>query len=202
MSELVIQPTTTAQWHALVSDAEQAAGYSLGEELESYLVFLLMRYTNKPQMLSRVMALDYLKQHSGGRAERGQKLKDVGDHCLLFSGLFPQHAEKRMVKVSYFVKLGRSAYQQVFENLNNRDTIYSHLSKDFVTLMDIMHTMRDIQHDETHTTHLSPIHAFDLWHDTGSKHAYQTIKSLTTHGNPIKPTFIDLPEGNSPLIHH
>ncbi len=202
MSELVIQPTTTAQWHALVSDAEYAAGYSLGEELECYLVFLLMRYTRKPQMLSRVMALDYLKQGNDTRAQRGQKLKDVGDHCLLFSGLFPKHAEKRMVKVSYFVKLGRSAYQQVFENLNNRDTIYSNLSKDFVTLMDILHTMRDIQHDETYTTHLSPIHAFDLWHDTGSKHAYETIKALSSNGNPTKPAFIDLPDDNSPLRRH
>ncbi len=202
MSELVIQPTTTAQWHALVSDAEYAAGYSLGEELESYLVFLLMRYTRKPQMLSRVMALDYLKQTHGSRAERGQKLKDVGDHCLLFSGLFPKHAEKRMIKVSYFVKLGRSAYQQVFENLNSRDSLYSHLSNDFVTLMDILQTMRDLQHDETHTTHLSAIHAFDLWHDTGSQHAYKTIKSMTSDGNPTKPAFIDLPEDGSPLNRH
>ncbi len=202
MSELVIQPTTTAQWHALVSDAEQAAGYSLGEELESYLVFLLMRYTRKPQMLSRVMALDYLKGSEGSHAARGQKLKDVGDHCLLFSGLFPKHAEKRMIKVSYFVKLGRSAYQQVFENLHNRDSLYAHLSNDFVTLMDILHTMRDLQHDGSHTTHLSPIHAFDLWHDTGSQHAYKTIQAMTRHGNPTKPAFIDLPEGGSPLKRH
>jgi len=201
MSELVIQPTTTAQWHALVSDAEHAAGYSLGEELESYLVFLLMRFTRKPQMLSRIMALDYLKQTNGSRNERGQKLKDVGDHCLLFSGLFPQHAEKRMVRVSYFVKLGRSAYQQVFEDLHHHDTLYSHLSKDFVTLMDILQTMRDIQHDDNHNTHLSPIHAFDLWHDTGSKHAYKTIKSMTS-GQPVKPSFADLDDDNPLLIRH
>ncbi len=202
MSELVIQPTTTAQWHALVSDAEQAAGYSLGEELESYLVFLLMRYTRKPHMLSRVMALDYLKSNEGSRAARGQKLKEVGDHCLLFSGLFPKHAEKRMIKVSYFVKLGRSAYQQVFENLHNRDSLYAHLSNDFVTLMDILQTMRDLQHDDNHTTHLSPIHAFDLWHDTGSQHAYKTIKAMSSDGNPTKPAFIDLPSDNSPSKRH
>lgn len=201
MSELVIQPTTTAQWHALVSDAEHAAGYALDEELESYLVFLLMRFTRKPQMLSRIMALDYLKQTNGSRNERGQKLKDVGDHCLLFSGLFPQHAEKRMVRVSYFVKLGRSAYQQVFEDLHNHDTLYSHLCKDFVTLMDILQTMRDIQHDNNHNTHLSPMHAFDLWHDTGSKHAYKTIKSIT-NGQPIKPSFADLDDDNPRLIRH
>jgi len=201
MSELVIQPTTTAQWHALVSDAESAAGYTLGEELESYLVFLLMRFTRKPTMLSRIMATDYLDQRHSSRGERRQKLKEVGDHCLLFSGLFPQHAERRMVKVSYFVKLGRSAYQQVSEQAHNSDTIYTHLSKDFVTLMDILQTMRDIQHDNNHTTHLSPMHAFDLWHDTGSNHAYRTIKSMT-NGNPVKPAFIDLPEDSSTLKRH
>lgn len=201
MSELVIQPTTTAQWHALVSDAESAAGYTLGEELESYLVFLLMRFTRKPNMLSRIMATDYLDQSRVSRGERRDKLKDVGDHCLLFSGLFPQHAERRMVKVSYFVKLGRSAYRQVSENIHNGDTIYSHLSNNFVTLMDILQTMRDIQHDHNHATHLSPIHAFDLWHDTGSNHAYRVIKSMT-NGNPVKPAFIDLPDDCSTVKHH
>lgn len=201
MSELVLQPTTTAQWHALVSDAEQAAGYTLGEELESYLVFLLMRFTRKPQMLSRIMALDYLKSANRSRGERREQLKDVGDHCLLFSGLFPKQAEKRMVRVSYFVNLGRSAYQQVSDHINTSESVYSLLSKDFVALMDILQTMRDIQHDESHSTHLSPIHAFDLWHDTGSNHAYKIIQSLTG-ATPVKPAFVELPDDDDPLKRH
>jgi hypothetical protein len=177
MSKLVIQPTSTAQWHALVSEAESAASCVLSEDLESYLVFLLMRFASNPHMLARVIALDYLNNTSTERRTRHEKLREVGDQCLLFSGLFPKQAERRMVKVSYFVDLGRSAYSQLSDAIANKKTdIYANLSRDFVSLMDILQTMRELQGNRSV---LTPLHAYELWNDTGSRHAFKVIRALT-----------------------
>ena len=46
MSELYLQPTPVAQWHALVNEAQLGCDVELGEELESYLVFMLMRFSD------------------------------------------------------------------------------------------------------------------------------------------------------------
>ena len=177
MAKLVIQPTSTAQWHALVSEAESAANCVLSEDLESYLVFLLMRFASNPHMLARVIALDYLNNTSTEGRTRHEKLRDVGDQCLLFSGLFPKQAERRMVKVSYFVDLGRSAYQQLSDTITSKNTeIYASLSRDFVSLMDILQTMRELQGSRSV---LTPLHAYELWNDTGSRHAFKIIRGLT-----------------------
>ena len=177
MAKLVIQPTSTAQWHALVSEAENAASCVLSEDLESYLVFLLMRFASNPHMLARVIALDYLNHTSTEGRTRHEKLRDVGDQCLLFSGLFPKQAERRMVKVSYFVDLGRSAYQQLSDTVTSKNNeIFASLSRDFVSLMDILQTMRELQGS---SSVLTPLHAYELWNDTGSRHAYKIIRSLT-----------------------
>jgi len=150
----------------------------LPEALESYLVFLLMRFADKPHMLARVLALDYLNSNAAaGQHSRHEQLREVGDHCLLFSGLFPQQAERRMVKVSYFVDLGRVAYQQIADHaISGMATIYAELAREFVALMDVLQTMRVLQGSQSG---LTPINAFELWNDTGSQHAYRVIRSIT-----------------------
>ena len=68
MAQLILEPTSTAQWHALVSEAEAVAERQLDETLESYLVFLLMRFASRPDLASRALAIDYLR----GSAASGQ----------------------------------------------------------------------------------------------------------------------------------
>ena len=113
MSDFHLQPTSTAHWHKLVCDAEQRADRQLGEEVQSYLVFLLQRFLGKPEIAGQVLALDYLKSlYSSGRQQM-EKLRDVGDSCLLHAGFFPMRARRRLVNASYYVDLGIGAYYQL-----------------------------------------------------------------------------------------
>ena len=107
MAELILEPTPQAQWQALVQEAQSACDRCLDETLESYLVFLLMRFASRPQCMARIMAEDYLNSQTLTGEQRAGMLREVGDHCLLFSGLFPQLAERRLVRVSYFVNIGQ-----------------------------------------------------------------------------------------------
>jgi hypothetical protein len=172
MRQLILEPTTQAQWQTLVHEAQYACDRELDETLESYLVFLLMRFTDKPHCMSRVMAQDYLSSQAASGGERVERLRDVGDHCLLFSGLFPQLAERRLVRVSYFVNLGQSSYRQLSGLLDRGwSSVYQHLSEAFVVLMDVLQSMRGLDGRPS----LTPIQALDLWSDTGSRRCYEQV---------------------------
>jgi len=172
MQSLVLEPTSQSQWQALVQEAQASCDHRLDETLESYLVFLLMRFCNQPHCTSRVIAEDYLNAQACSGELCIERLRDVGDHCLLFSGMFPQLAERRLVRVSYFVNLGRSSYQQLSGRLDHSwSAVYEHLSHAFVMLMDILHAMRELGGESI----LTPFQAMDLWHDTGSRRCYRKM---------------------------
>jgi hypothetical protein len=145
MQSLVIQPTSTAQWQALVNEAEQACALELGEELESYLVFLLMRFCRKPEVIRSILSLDFLNSLRQFGHYRNDLLQEVGDKCLLFSGLFPGLATKKRVNEDYFIDLGQNAYYEVAtlsdEELTAR--LFNLLSEHFGHLRKVLVKMRE-----------------------------------------------------------
>jgi hypothetical protein len=173
---LVLEPTATAQWHALVSEAEAACQHRLDPALESYLVFLLMRFVEKPELAGGALALDYLRGMESAGGVRRDRLRAVGDQCLLYAGLFPQRAERRLVRISYFVALGRTAYQAVAESVRHQGAeVYAQLSDDFTSLRDVLQATRELQGEPS----LTGLQAAELWADTASRRAYQTLRRIT-----------------------
>lgn len=188
MEPLILKPTPTDQWHSLVNDAERELSITLSEELESYLVFLLMRFAKEPAILQSVLAVDFLRnleyKHEHDSL-RDNNLRDVGDKCLLLTGLFPGRARGRRVRISYYVKLGQMAYNTVSElnpNLGNQD-IYCHLCQHFVGLMDVLQAMRELHGDgkepHPHKESIDLLQAEELWSDTKSQHALKILREHT-----------------------
>lgn len=183
-----MHPTTASQWHALVSQAEAVIGRTIIEPAENYLVDLLVHFSAKPLMMARVLAFDYLNDPLMQAKSRTERLKDIGDHCLLFTGLFPQHAERRKVRLGHMVELGQNAYHQLHESMLHEGTgLYGDLARDFVTLMELLHAIRELRDGRAR---LSPLHAFDLWCDTGSRHALRVLRDFTD-ATPIRPAQYD-----------
>jgi hypothetical protein len=172
MAKLILEPTAQAQWQALLQEAQSACDRQLDETLESYLVFLLMRFADKPHCTARIMAEDFLGSQQLRGEQRADSLRRVGDHCLLFSGLFPQLAERRLVRISYFVNIGRSSYRQLADVLDRSwSSVYLSLSEAFIILMDVLHAMRELDGESV----LTPLQAMDLWQETGSRRCYRQV---------------------------
>lgn len=183
MRGLVLEPTATAQWQALVTEAETLAHRPLDENLESYLVFTLMRFTQQPALASSILSLEFLSALQQNGQLRQDQLRDVGDKCLLFSGLFPHLAQRRLVKISFFVNIGRSAYQQVqCTSPTGMAQLYGQLATDFVPLMDVLHAMREL--DDQHPA-LDTLSNFELWEDTGSERARVQLQRRHPHSTPV-----------------
>lgn len=182
---IMTDSTSTALWHGIVHEAEETCSVLLKEEIESYLVFLLMRFTKKPEFIKQIIALDFLHGLNLTLHQREVALREVGDKCLLFAGLFPNIAKKRLVRTSYFVKMGQAAYTHISKKNND---LYDHLSHQFVPLMDILQSIRQYT---KHSPDLLPLQAYELWNDTGSPRALAILKQYTTRKDAI-PLFIEV----------
>lgn len=177
--KLLLNSTPTALWHDVIHDAEAACAIGLHEDVESYLVFLLVRYTNKPEVVKQIIATEFLQGMNLSSRHREAALQEVGDKCLLFSGLFPNMSVKRHVKIGYFVNLGQAAYGVISKKNND---IYSTLAQQFIPLMDILQTIRrySVEHPD-----LLPMQAYELWNETGSQRAFSILKQYSS-ATPIR----------------
>ncbi len=184
MDRIVTNSTSTTQWKSLVTEASQTQNITLEEDLESYLVFLLMRFTESPNIVQKVMGMEYLESMHQYGTQRNVALRDIGDQCLLYSGLFPERARRKRVRVSYFINIGKSAYITLSQP-ERSNCIFTTLAREFVPLMDIMHAMREIH---SNIPVLDPLLAEEVWSDTGSSHALQTLRQFTASNMPINYT--------------
>ena len=182
-NDLILEASNLAQWHALVQEAEKESGCHLDEVMESYLVFTLMRFMKDQNLCTQAMALEYLQLQNLPNAVRTEQLRNIGDQCLLLSGLFPKRAEKRLVRVSYYVDMGRSAYQHLSLGAQNATAnLYKQLAEAFVMLMDLLQTIRRFS-----SPVLQPMQSYELWSDTGSTALFHQLEEgvIPVHGSVI-----------------
>ena len=156
-------------WQDVIKDAKDHCAITLGTELESYLVWLLYRYTTKPDMVRKVVATAFLEAVQLQQRQRIASLQLVGDHCLIYTGLFPHAQLRRAVKINYFVALGRAAYMGISSKKND---LYDELSMQFVPLMDVLQSIRP-------EPDLLPLEAYDQWKELGSQRALKILRSYT-----------------------
>jgi hypothetical protein len=95
--KVLTHSTPVALWQEIVHEAEAACETTLQHELEAYLVFLLSRYINKPEIAKLTMATELMQALQSSRTTRDAALQGVGDTCLLFSGLFPKKVMTCMI---------------------------------------------------------------------------------------------------------
>ena len=174
--KLILESSATAQWQQLLKQAEDKISCPLHEDLETYLIFTLMRFTSNAELASTPLAPAYLNAKQLGSRAQQQVLRDLGDQCLLLTGLFPQRAEKRLVKLGYYVDLGRTAYNDLSQLMTRAFAeFYQHLATSFVQLMDVLQNIRN-------ESALMPLQAMDLWSEHSSQNAFQL---LSRNGLPV-----------------
>ncbi|KTD26944.1 hypothetical protein [Legionella israelensis] len=143
MDKLVLHPTDTSQWYALVNEAQAETSLILNENTESYLVFLLMRFSLGSRLIDSILAMDFLNSMKRTGKQQVELLRDVGDKSLLFCGLFPGMAQRRRVSIDYFIDMGQMAYLTVSELQDKPGSdLYFQLSDQFIDLQKILQAMR------------------------------------------------------------
>src|SRR3990167_9816497 len=131
---LLTNPNPSQLWQEVIKHAEERCSVTLKAELESYLVSLMIRYTDKPNVAKQVFASALFEALDKSQAERSLLLQQLGDQCLLYAGLFPQSSQRKQVKINYFVDIGRLAYGTISHTTSD---LFGSLAFQFVLLMDV-----------------------------------------------------------------
>ena len=172
MPGIEVEPTAVAQWQTLVRRAGAACDMRLDEPVEAYLVFMLMRFSDRTEVGARALALEFLQALQQSIGASVDRLRDTGDECLLVCGLFPQRVRRRRVPLSYYVDLGRGAYGTLARHGAESDAEpFGVLASQFPRLMEVLQAMRG----EGAEPLLSPIEAAELARDTGSRRAWDRV---------------------------
>ena len=133
----------TQLWQTLVRDAEIRAHIDLAETQESYLVFTLVRHCRDSLLSDRIVSLELLDGLNIDGELREERLRDVGDRCLLIAGLFPEQARRRCVSNSYYADLGRIAYAELATwSRSTLSSLYAELAEMFRWLVNVLRAIR------------------------------------------------------------
>ena len=163
----------TAGWRALLTEAQLGANVQLPPPVEGYLIGLLFRHTgsHSPNGEPHNSLFDRMEQMFAFDSDDSRL---VGDQCMMFAGVFPEHAIRKGVPIVYFVQLGRSAYRDY--GLHHRSELHVLLSDWFVHAMDVMHTLRTSQIGEPC---IDALNAYHLWCEQGSVHGWNVLRAMT-----------------------
>lgn len=138
--------TALAEWHSLIHEAELRAECLVDEALESYLVYLLMRFSKNSDLVHSILALDFLNSLDLIGRQKHLKLQELGDKCLLLAGLFPERAIRKQVSARYFINMGQLAFDNLYQNelhTLHPNLVYRDLTAQFAHLVQILKATRN-----------------------------------------------------------
>lgn len=178
---------TIYQWHQLIQEACEYAGIELDPEIQSYLLLTLMRYIHDDQLAENAITMKLNNKEFRSREDYLEDLKSTAEHCLILAGLFPSHIDRQFLRISHYIQLGTDSYRELSTLMYDNDKmIYKKLSMDFIKLVDVLYTIRIFNGSPK----LPLLQAIELWSDTGSKLAYQTL-TLNRQSIPLSETFLE-----------
>lgn len=138
-ASLIIDKNELAAWHSLITEAALNSGIQLHENLESYLVFLMMRFIKQSDLQETIFTEEFIKLQGKTTPHQKMALQSLADKCLLFTGFYPAALLKKGIHLEYFVQLGKSAYAQLAEiSKESYALLYNSLSDHFLLLMDVL----------------------------------------------------------------
>jgi hypothetical protein len=171
-----LQLPEAAGWRGLLTQAQQNARRFLPELVEEYVVCLLYRMLGSATE-SRQLSARFARQLLAAGDAHVRNLAAVGDQCLLFSGLFPDHAIRQKIPLSYFVQVGSHAYREFAATQRGEErAIYQSMAERFVTTLDVLLGIRELNEGGPC---IDGLNAFQLWSEAGSSHGWHTLRQMT-----------------------
>ena len=98
-----INPKSSSQfeWYSMIEKAKIISGYNFSDSVQHYLVLTLRQFTTNQDLASKVLAIDFLTHSEMSTANDQRSIRDLGDHCLVLSGLFPERIVKKNISLNY-----------------------------------------------------------------------------------------------------
>lgn len=146
-AEAILNETTTSLWFDFVRHGQHRASQPLEVDLQSYLVFMLLRYMARPEIFDGTLAIRYLSATTEyGYTKKIADLNNIGDVSLIMAGLYPESHQARNVSDDYFLNIGRMAFFDLASCLEYRKPaeakLYKKVGRGLSTLASVLFAAR------------------------------------------------------------
>ncbi len=132
-----------------------------------------VNFTTQPMVLIMAEAM------RSALTKRTQLLRSIGDNSLYLTGFFPESLKGKVMDVSYYMRMGESAYSHLHQTLeaqsneDSREKIFKELSKKFEEMAKVLSSISD-KSKSTHDRGL--IHLYEKWLSTKDQRASEILK--------------------------
>ncbi len=134
MRQISITVTETAHWHALIGKAEHNARQLLPQGIEDYLVRLFMRFEQDETIVFQD------KQNQENTVSVEEKLRRLGDQCLMLCGFYPEASEEYGIAIEEFISMGIESYKKLAAlEYGENEMIFEYMSENFVQVSDLLY---------------------------------------------------------------
>ncbi|MFZ9036119.1 MAG: hypothetical protein ACO2ZM_08380 [Francisellaceae bacterium] len=108
--QLITEKTAISAIYHLVTEGEKNAGIFLDQDLQSFVVYALLRNIKNHQLKEFVFAQELLSAVNDMNIKR---LEIVLDHALIYAGMYPKRAVKAGLSEHYYCDIGISASEHL-----------------------------------------------------------------------------------------
>ena len=126
--------------YEVVLEGECRAGVTLSQEVESYLVHVIARYFDKPNVNKDPIAIKMLSAMNLPKSQKRQKLQEVAEECLLIDGLKLNH--RKWPSRKYFSDMGKIALEHRAYSDRPPELYYEKIANHFEEMSYILNNIR------------------------------------------------------------
>ena len=110
----------TLAFTKVVQQTVAETGFSIPYDVETYIIALLSSHVEKSNFLPKE---SFTESYFKLTHKSSYSAKELGDTCLILSGVFPEYGEKTGLNKTYYDNIGKSSYEQASRILN-RELFY------------------------------------------------------------------------------
>jgi hypothetical protein len=122
--------------YEVILEAEAKLSVNLEHDTEAYMVHLFARYLDKPLINQDPICIRMMSGANLPTAQKKTTLLHAAEECLLINGL--ELAKSRWPTNTYYVDLGKIAYDQLAYTQRPPDEFYIHVASNFMLLSKIL----------------------------------------------------------------
>jgi hypothetical protein len=177
-------------FHDEVDAATDATGSEVSEEGVFYLTNLLVEQTRSPSTGSPdTLAELHIRAAHAPRMAQIRDYRTLGDRALYVAGFFPESLSRKSVRSSYYVDMGRSAYDRLARMLGQAPAIgegghkglgeiFAELSDSFRTCIDVLREVHDAMQarNDQAPTEAELLALYEGWLSSGNQRALRTLQ--------------------------
>jgi hypothetical protein len=120
----------TTAFYDVVKETQSNYGYDLPHQLEAYIVMLLSEYVDRTDIPPEQSFAELFLS-----IRTSQEAKQLGDTCLIVSGVFPNMKKRHGINRRYYQDIGSTSYE-IASTMN--EDLFPVLAKHFVFLSEFI----------------------------------------------------------------